>query len=113
MRVRVKIQHDKAWRPEMRRHERYWVSLPDGQYFPIFSGAGGNWYQMYAPHMDYPSQETALTAALQHVFAKGDGPVRYRRIRVKERVFSFDPMVIGNVGRWVKKVAVDPAMRRR
>ena len=92
MKVRIKIQYDPSWRSDVRRHERYWVNLPDGQYFPIFSGAGGNWYQMYAPHMDYPSAEDAIAAACRTIFAPddGDGPRRYRRIRNAEQVFTFN-----------------------
>jgi len=90
MKVRIKIEHDPSWRADLRRHERYWVNLPDGQYFPIFSGAGGNWYQMYAPHMDYPSAEAAIAATLRSLNEKSDGHLRYRRIRRKEQVFTFN-----------------------
>jgi len=90
MKVRIKIQHDPSWRSDIRRHERYWVNLPDGSYFPIFSGAGGNWYQVYALYMDYPSAEAAIAASLRILFAKSDGHLRYKRIRHKEQVFTFN-----------------------
>lgn len=88
MKVRIKIEHDPSWRSDLRRHERYWVNLPDGKYFPIFHGL--SWSQMYAPYMNYPSAEAAIAAALRTIFAPSDGAQRYRRIRRKEQVFTFN-----------------------
>jgi len=88
MKVRIKIEHDPSWRSGTRHHERYWVNLPDGQYFPIFHGL--SWSHSYAPHMDYPSAEAAIAAALRVIFAPKDGARRYRRIRRKEQVFTFN-----------------------
>ena len=90
MKVRIKIEYDPSWRSDVRRHERYWVNLPDGSYFPIFSGEGGNWYQTYLPHKNYPCAEAAIAAALCILFTRSDGPRRYRRIRRVEQVFTFN-----------------------
>lgn len=96
MKVRIKIEHDPSWRADTRRYERYWVNLPDDSYFPIFSGAGGNWHEVYAPHMDYPSAEAAIAASLRILKAKPDGR-RYRRIRRKEQVFTFNDEKLSRV----------------
>jgi len=101
MKIRIKLQHDKTWKPDLRYKERFWVNLPDGEYFPIFRGHVGTWHQMYAPHMDYPSPEAALTAACHTVFAKHDGAARYRRIRTKERVFAVN-LKSQDTGKWIK-----------
>jgi hypothetical protein len=89
MKVKLKISHDPDWRPNLRQHERYWVHLSDGNYFPIFSGAGGNWYQLYAPHMDYPCPEQAIAAALSYVYAKYDKMEQWRKCRAKPQTFTF------------------------
>lgn len=101
MRVRIKLQQDKAWEPQLRYKERFWVNLPDGQYFAIFSGHCGQWYQQYAPHMDYPSPEAAISDACRYVFAKYDGSARYRRIRTTERVFAVN-LNSQETGQWIK-----------
>jgi len=101
MKIRIKLQHDKTWKPDLRAKARYWVNLPNGRYFPIFSGHCGQWFQMYAPHMGYPSPEAAITDACQYIFANDYGAASYRRIRAKERVFAVN-LKSKDTGKWIK-----------
>ncbi len=89
MRVRLKIQHDPSWRPNLRFSERYWIKLSTGEYFPIFSGHSGQWYNLFAQHMDYPSAEAAIADALDRLFNSRASGVDYTRLRVKEQAFTF------------------------
>jgi len=90
VKVKIKIQHDPDWRPNLRLHERYWVHLSDGQYLPIFSGHAGQWYHLYAQHLDYPSFEAALAAALVCLYAKHDKHEQWRKCRAKVQTFTFN-----------------------
>lgn len=87
--VKLKLQFDPSWRPDLRRHERYWVILPDGEYFPIFKGPGGNWYQMYSPHLDYPGPEAAIIDSLKVIYAKVDKREQWRKCRAKPQVLRY------------------------
>ena len=90
MKVRIKIQHDPDWRPNLRLNQRYWVHLSDGNYLPIFSGHCGQWYHLYAQHMDYPSFEAALADALRYLYAKYDKLEQWRKCRATVQVFTFN-----------------------
>jgi hypothetical protein len=90
VKVRIKIQHDPDWRPNLRLNQRYWVHLSDGNYLPIFSGHCGQWYQLYAQHMDYPSFEAALADALRYLYAKYDKLEQWRKCRATVQVFTFN-----------------------
>jgi hypothetical protein len=93
MRVRIKIQHDPSWvsnlRYNQRYNQRYWVLLPDGEYFPIFSGYAGQWYQLYASYMDYPCPEQAIVEALKYIYARYDKKEQWRKCRAKPQLFTF------------------------
>ena len=92
MRVRYKITVDTDFVPTLKFKTKLWVWLPDGQYFYLHAGHLGQWYQMYALYMDYPSQQAAMEAALNHVLAPNTcGPEKYRKMRFKEQVFTFTP----------------------
>jgi hypothetical protein len=88
--VRIKIQHDPSWRSDLRKNQRYWVHLSDGNYLPIFSGHCGQWYHLYAQHMDYPSFEAALADALKCLYAKYDKMEQWRKCRAKVQEFKFN-----------------------
>lgn len=101
MKIRVKIEATKGFPPNENFAKKFWIYLPDGQYFCIFKGHVDLWYQMYAQRMDYPSQEAAITAALQSLFSKADGRARYQRVRAKERLFRFKPDDYTHTGKWI------------
>ena len=89
VKVKLKIRHDPSWRGDSRRVERYWVNLSDGKYFPIFFGFG-QWHNMYAPHMGYPTAEASIAASLRVIYAPVDKTADYRGMREKEQVFTFN-----------------------
>jgi hypothetical protein len=89
MRVRIKIQHDPSWVSNLRYNQRYWVFLADGNHFPIFSGYAGQWYQLYASHMDYPCPEQAIVEALNYIYAKNNKHEQWRKCRAKPQLFTF------------------------
>lgn len=87
MKFRVKIQRDREWRSTLQQDKRFWVNLPDGEYFPVFQSAlTGLFHNMYTLHLEYATMELAIKYALEHRLDPG-ARRRYRRIRVKERVF--------------------------
>jgi hypothetical protein len=90
MRIRLKIQHDPTWRPDTRYWVRYWVYLPDGRYFPIFSGLNGFWFQLCRPHQNYHNAEEAIADNLRYLFAKVDKTAPWRSCRAKEQFFKFN-----------------------
>jgi hypothetical protein len=88
MRVRVKVQADAGWQPTLRMEKRWWVNLPDGRYFHVGVSPAGSWYNSFANGQDFPSQESAIKDGLIRLHNSSDGAARYRRLRVKERVFT-------------------------
>lgn len=90
VRVKLKITHDPDWQISPRFRERYWVYLPDGQYFPIFKGAGDHWHQLYAQHLNYPSMDAAIADSLRYIYAKVDKTEQWRKCRARIQVFTFN-----------------------
>jgi hypothetical protein len=89
MKIKVKIQHDRKWQPTAIHEKRYWVTLPDGRYFPVFVSAGGAWYNYENRFMDHPSMEAAIIDQLAaEPIRKRVAEKRYRRIRAKEKTFQ-------------------------
>ena len=86
MKFRVKIQRDREWRFTPQQDKRFWVNLPDGEYFPVFLSAAGLYHNLFARHVEHPTLEDAIKDVLVRRMDEG-GRRRYRRIRVKERVF--------------------------
>lgn len=85
MRVRVKVQHDRAWKPSPEGDKRYWVNLPSGGYFPVFQKRDG-WHHCYLPHKGWPSLDEAIKDGLERrLHGDRSGPARYRAIRARER----------------------------
>lgn len=88
MRVRTKIQHDRKWKPGPAGAKRYWVNLPDGDFFPVFRQVSGKWRHHYCPHADWPTMDAAIVDALTRLLhCKREGPKQYRRIRARQRIF--------------------------
>jgi|ERR1051326_3093655 hypothetical protein len=89
-RVRVKIEHDRAWKPTLYMVERYWVIMTSGISFYIGKTPGGSYHSEYAQHMSLPSLEAAVEDGLTRYFgASCDDPRdAYRRTRARERVFT-------------------------
>jgi len=90
-RVRVKMVEEKDFQPTLRFKTKVWVYLPSGEYFYIHEAHIGNWYQMYALYMDYPSEHAAVEEALAHILHPNVyGPAKYKALKVRERVFTPD-----------------------
>lgn len=113
MRVHLKIEHDPAWQSGPRYRERYWISISDGNYFPIFTGSNGKWHQIYAGRLDYTSAEAALADALRSIYAKTDPTERYRKLRAKEQVFTFNQQKHSSLRLPRKRKVVKKHDRRR
>lgn len=87
----VKMVADKDFQPTLKFKTKVWVYLRSGEYFYIHEGHIGQWYQMYALYMDYPSEHAAVEAALAHILHPNVyGPAKYKTLRVRERCFTPD-----------------------
>ena len=92
MKIKFKITHCKQWTGKPEDSERFWVTLPDGKYFPVFLTAGGLWFHLYNQSINYGTPEAVIAAALKILLSIIDddsGAKRYRAMRQKEQTFTF------------------------
>jgi len=90
-RVKVKVVKDKHFRITVDHSAKFWVYLPDGRYFYIYERHTGAWWHEYSIPRDYPTEHEAIEDALARLLHPDtDGIAYYRRLRVRERVFTPD-----------------------